>query len=328
MYSYSLYRFHLLLSLLLWFHWSFAKDIEKVESDLGVIRVQVPGFDPDGRLSWELKAATVRPLGNELYEAVNPLLKTYGKQGVRTEAKSSAGTFHLKHGHAFGGKELFVNGQSFSVRGKKWKWWQKSNTVNHRMVFEEGGELSFDMYLAEFLLSSDFPEPEGCPKETVKNDKLMTTVARADYIELMAVNERSHRFLLEGNVSVVGNELSLSCEKMEVKFLNDTNSSSGDLGEISFITALGKVELAQKGRVSYSDHLKMDISKGEVLLEGSEGKPARVVDNEWGEVSGPTIVLEKGNRRARVLGGKGRDKPRLELPALPNLGIERKGKAP
>ena len=91
---------------------------------------------------------------------------------------------------------------------------------------------------------------------------------------------------------------------------------------------MGKIELAQKGRVSYCDGLRMDVSKGEVLLEGSEDTPARVVDEEWGEASGPKIVLEKGMRRARVLGGKGGGKPRLVLPALPDLGFERKGKAP
>ena len=53
-------------------------------------------------MSWELRAREVRSLENEFYEAGNPLLKTYGKSGVRTEAKSSSGVFDLKAGHAFG----------------------------------------------------------------------------------------------------------------------------------------------------------------------------------------------------------------------------------
>ena len=72
----------------------------------------------------------------------------------------------------------------------------------------------------------------------------------------------------------------------------------------------------------------MDVSKGEVLLEGSEDVPAQVIDEEWGKASGHRIVLEKGKRRARVLSGKGGEKASLELPALPNLGFERREQVP
>ena len=328
MHPYSLYRFQFFLLLFLCFHWGNAKGLAKEGADLGIVRVQVPGFGSDGRLSWELKASEVRPAENDLYKARNPLLKTYGKQGIRTEAKSSSGVFDLRTGYAFGKEALFVTGQGFFAEGKNWKWWQKSANGNHRMIFEKGGGLSFDMELGKSLLLNDLVESKGCPEEPIKKSKKMPTVARADYIELLAVNEKSHRFLLEGNVSVVGNELRLSCEKMEVKFDKDSNSSSDDIGEISLITALGNIEFAQKGRISYCNTLKMDVSKGEVLLQGSEDKPARVIDEEWGKASGLRIILEKGKRRARVLGGEGGEKPSLELPAHPDLGFEPEGKTP
>ena len=324
----SLYRFQSSLLLILCFHLGNAKEAERQGADVGVLRVQVPGFGSDGRLSWELRAREVRSLENEFYEADNPLLKTYGKSGVRTEAKSSSGVFDLKAGHAFGKEVLSLRGEGFSARGKKWKWWQKSSKGNHRVVFEQGGELSFEMELGDFLLSRDFVKPKGCPDEPPENNKKAPTVARADFIELMAVNEKSHRFALEGNVSVVGNELRLSCDKMEVKFDRDSNSSPSDFGEISFITAVGKIEFAQKGRVSYCNVLRMDVAKGEVLLEGNEESPAQVVDEEWGKASGDRIVLEKGKRRARVLRGKAGKRPSLELPALPDLGFELKGETP
>ena len=50
-----------------------------------------------------------------------------------------------------------------------------------------------------------------------------------------------------------------------------------------------------------------------------------MVDDEWGEARGESIVLEKGNRRARVLGGKN-TRPRLELPPLPDFGFRKKVK--
>ena len=72
----------------------------------------------------------------------------------------------------------------------------------------------------------------------------------------------------------------------------------------------------------------MDVAKGEVVLEGSEESPDQVVDEEWGKASGDRIVLEKGNRRARVLSGKSGGRPSLVLPTLPDLGFELKGKTP
>ena len=50
-----------------------------------------------------------------------------------------------------------------------------------------------------------------------------------------------------------------------------------------------------------------------------------LIDDEWGEASGEKIILEKGNRMAKVVAGKnGRSK--LELPPIPNLGFGKKPK--
>ena len=156
--------------------------------------------------------------------------------------------------------------------------------------------------------------------------KLKTlTVAQADFIEFLAASETSHHFFLEGNVSVEGEELILTSNKMKVEFEKEQNSSSDAIGRISRISASGKVKLSQRGRTSFCDSLGMDVLKGEVLLEG---KPARVEDEEWGAAIGNRIVLEKGKRRARVLSDEAGVRPKLELPPIPDLGFERKGKGP
>ena len=56
----------------------------------------VPGFDKEGRLSWELRAIEVAPRSDKLYETLKPYLKFFDKSGVRMEAKSSSGVFNLK----------------------------------------------------------------------------------------------------------------------------------------------------------------------------------------------------------------------------------------
>ena len=79
--------------------------------------------------------------------------------------------------------------------------------------------------------------------------------------------------------------------------------------------------LQQTGRTSYAERMTLDVQAGTALLLGS----ARVVDDEWGEASGEKIILEKGNRMAKVVAGKN-GKSKLELPPLPNLGFGKKPK--
>ena len=89
----------------------------------------VPGFDKEGRLAWELRATEVAPRPDELYETVKPYLKFFDKSGVRMEAKSSSGLFHLRNGFARGDDFLSVQGSGFSARGKSWKWSQNWDLV-------------------------------------------------------------------------------------------------------------------------------------------------------------------------------------------------------
>ena len=286
----------------------------------------VPGFDKEGRLAWELRATEVAPRPDELYETVKPYLKFFDKSGVRMEAKSSSGLFHLRNGFARGDDFLSVQGSGFSARGKSWKWSQKSEAGSHRMVFRENGKVSFATDLGKYLAERRPGGIKGCSEEaTVSEPGKSLTVAQADFIEFLAASETSHHFFLEGNVSVEGEELLLTSDRMKVEFEKERNSSSDAIGRISRISASGKVKLSQRGRTSFCDSLGMDVLKGEVLLEG---KPARVEDEEWGAAIGNRIILEKGKRRARVLSDEAGGRPRLELPPIPDLGFERKGKGP
>ncbi len=297
-----------------------------VRQPTSVRNVLVPGFDKEGRLAWELRATEVAPRPDELYETVQPYLKFFDKSGVRMEAKSSSGLFHLRNGFAHGDDFLSVQGIGFSARGKSWKWSQKSDAGSHRMIFSENGKVSFATDLGKYLAVRRPGGTKGCPEEaTVPASGKSFTVAEADSIEFLAASETSHHFFLEGNVSVESEELVLSSQRMKVEFEKERNSSSDAIGRISRISASGKVKLSQEGRTSFCDSLGMDVLKGEVLLEG---KPARVEDEEWGAAIGNRIVLEKGKRRARVLSDEAGVRPRLELPPIPDLGFEQKGKRP
>ena len=74
--------------------------------------------------------------------------------------------------------------------------------------------------------------------------------------------------------------------------------------------------MIQKGRSSFADELSIDTLKGEAILQGN----ARVEDEDYGIAKGDEIVLEKGTRRAIVVGIEG-NRPSLQLPEIPNFGF-------
>ena len=196
----------LFLSALIAFLWALPLRGKETEFDAGhpsVRNALVPGFDKGGRLAWELRATEVAPRPDELYETVKPYLKFFDKSGVRMEAKSSSGLFHLRNGFARGDDFLSVQGSGFSARGKSWKWSQKSEAGSHRMVFRDNGKVSFATDLAKYLAERRPGGIKGCSEEaTVSEPGKSLTVAQADFIELLPASETSQHFFIEGNVSV------------------------------------------------------------------------------------------------------------------------------
>ena len=110
----------------------------------------------------------------------------------------------------------------------------------------------------------------------------LPTVANAIVMDLVKIDQNTHRFILEGNVSVEGDNLFLTCEKMEILFVKENNDSESPLGQVSMIFATGSPILKQWGRTSFCEKMTLDAKLGTVLLSGA----ARVVDDEWGEATG------------------------------------------
>ncbi|MEC9123968.1 MAG: hypothetical protein VX969_07465, partial [Verrucomicrobiota bacterium] len=179
-----------------------------------VMNVLVPGYDEEGHLSWELRAKMVRPSKDGLYEAVDPLLKTFGKAIHPTYAKTSSGFFDLRNGTAWGKDLLSVEGRGFAAKGKAWNWWQRSEKGSHGMAFKDKGEVSFEMRWGKYFVPEEDGRSGGCPEDPNSMDALEQTVARANFLELLAVDDDTHRFLLDGNVSIRGRDLSLICSRM------------------------------------------------------------------------------------------------------------------
>ena len=281
------------------------------KSEAGIRHLKVPGFGADGRISWELHANEVNFEEEGIYEAFDLVLKTLTGFN-QSNAKSKKGHFEPRAGKAWGESMLEVEGRGFTAEGKKWLWRNKIEKGEQFIAFQEKGKVIF----RETLL---LDELDGGKKEGSRNDdQSFKTLTQAEYIEVLELSSTRNRFLLERNVLVSSKDLKISCDWMEILFDKDLNQTSPlkSLGKISKIHARGKVNMIQKGRSSFADELSINTLKGEAILQGN----ARVEDEDYGIAKGDEIVLEKGTRRAKVVGFEG-NRPSLQLPEIPNFGF-------
>jgi lipopolysaccharide export system protein LptA len=278
----------------------------------GVRNLRMPGFDDTGMMAWELFAKEVDFQNDGVYEAFDLVLETM--TGFNESlAKSKRGLFKPSQGKAWGDTLLEIQGKGFWAQGKRWSWANKIDQGDQLMAFKENGEVLFKENL--LLEKNQKPENSTSPKD---QDTIFKTHTSANYIEILELSPSQNRFLLEGQVTVKSESLEIECAWMEILFEKDVNASKGDssLGKISKIMARGKVEMKQYGRRSYADELTIEARTGQALLKGN----ARVEDDEYGIAEGSEIVLEKGKRRAQVIGGKGK-RPSLQLPEIPDFGF-------
>ena len=190
------------------------------------------------------------------------------------------------------------------------------------MAFRKDGLVSFSADETPLFASLKNSVSGLPPNDEEKTQKPVSannrpTIAEADYIEMIALEEGGYRFLLEGMVSISGGEVEITCSQMEVFLHADANSSSSNkFGNLKEIKAMKSVILKQPGRVCRADRLSLNGISGVALLEGS----AKVIDDLWGTASGEKIILERGTRRARIVKTE-KSRPRLTFPEIKNFNL-------
>ncbi|MBT3667689.1 MAG: hypothetical protein HN548_09450 [Opitutae bacterium] len=292
-----------------------------------VHNVRIPRFNDEGFVTWELHASKLSQNTDNTFQSIDPVLYLFSDLVLETTAISNSGNFLLDKGEARGSDFFEVTGNGFNAQGINWSWKSSVKEGENQMIFKDQANVVFSNGLNGFFADKTETGESNCSPDnldsnlTFDEENLVPTIAHANYLEFLTLDKKTHRFLLDGNVSINGNNLFLTCEKIEVLFSRDSNSTITPIGEVSKMYAFDKVVLQQEGRTSYADRMTLDVHLGTALLLGN----ARVVDDEWGEASGEKIILEKGNRMAKVLARKN-GRSRLELPPLPNLGFGRKSK--
>lgn len=149
------------------------------------------------------------------------------------------------------------------------------------------------------------------------------TVITSDRLEMVGLEEENHFFFYD-NVVVTGTNLRATADEMTViadRVAESDGSSMGELGTISKIVLLGNVVITQAGREATADQAEIFPRTGTVVLTG--GPP--VVRDSEGTVTGERIELYKNEKKARVFGEKGGERPKVILPGFQDIGYQEDG---
>ena len=168
----------------------------------------MPHFNEDGHLFWELYASKVIQKEDCVFLTIDPTLSFYDGKVIDYIAKSSSGIFNTKVGRANGAEKLEVFGNGFSAEGNHWSWESLSDLGENHIKFLDSGRVLFPRGLgSHFSTQYKMQKPEECsPKENFYKGEASTlpTVANAIVMDLVKIDQNTHRFILEGNVSVEG----------------------------------------------------------------------------------------------------------------------------
>ena len=188
--------------------------------------------------------------------------------------------------------------------------------------------LKLVLFFPVILVSVAISARQGGKEQSAKTSEdeanaSRSTVITSDKLDLLTT-KGGHRFLFTGNATVEGTYLRVSCDELEILSRREVNATdpSGKVGRISFIVAKGNVHITQVGRVATADKATIDVPAGIVTMMGSA-----VLEDDRGKVTGEVIIMERGKRRAEVRGGRG-NRPKVELPSLPDLRFGKNKKKP
>ena len=150
------------------------------------------------------------------------------------------------------------------------------------------------------------------------------TTISSQNLDMQSTDDES-LFLFTGLVIVTGNNITLTCDRLEAVTLRDRkevnidldNTSLGKVGKFKSMLATGRVRIEQGDRVATCG--RAEVLPGEEKITLTEDPMVR---DGTSTVVGEKITLLRGERRAIV------DKARITLPPLKDLGFPKNAPAP
>ncbi len=153
---------------------------------------------------------------------------------------------------------------------------------------------------------------------------LPPTTITSQNLDMQSTDTESY-FLFTGLVVVKGNNITLSCDRLEAITTRDKNdvfqdkdkTSLGQVGKFKNLLASGRVRIEQAGRVATCG--RAEVLPGEDRITLTEDPMVRDGDST---VVGERIILLRGERRAIV------EKAKITLPGLKDLSAPKETAAP
>ena len=148
------------------------------------------------------------------------------------------------------------------------------------------------------------------------------TFIESDCLEMKGFEDRN-LFYFSKDVRVIGNNLLINCDNLEVEALRGgkVDATVGEIGAIQRIQATGNVVIEQSGRKALCGRAEFDPKKGAVVLSENP----KVIDKE-AEVTGWKIVINTGDRKVKVLSDPSRaadKRATVTLDSLPDFGFDK-----
>ncbi len=127
--------------------------------------------------------------------------------------------------------------------------------------------------------------------------------------------------IFTGNVTVTGNEIKLTCDRLEIRAerIGDKTATIGTIDKFKFLIATGKVNIVQGDREANCGRAEVYPREDKIILMES---PV-VFDHSNGTVAtGDIIEMFRGERRVRS------SNVHVTLPAIKNLGYDKNAPTP
>jgi lipopolysaccharide export system protein LptA len=148
------------------------------------------------------------------------------------------------------------------------------------------------------------------------------TVIESDVAEMVST-ETETTFTFGRNVVVTATNMQLTCDELVVvaRRSGDPTATIGKPEKFKSMVATGNVRIVQDDREATCGRAEVFPDEDKVVL--TENPRVRTLDGTY-DASGPRMVLERGERRARIEGIPGQsERPRILLPPLKDLGYEK-----
>ena len=151
------------------------------------------------------------------------------------------------------------------------------------------------------------------------------TVIESESLDMRSTDTLS-TFIFTNRVVVTGTNIRLTCDRLEVVTtrLGDPKAAIGKLGSFKSLVATGRVHLLLSDREATCEHAEVLPEDDKIILTGN---PVVKDLSNGATASGPRMVLYRGERRA-VIEGAEASPSRITLPAIKDLGFEKKPDGP